>query len=179
MSDLAFAKVVSFDRAVSQGLSYDTSVGAEHLPRLGASCEGILEPARAVFRFFRDLQGLRTIEGEITCKVRLRCQRCGGQIETELRSKFRSTCDEAKAKSLRIDDRLDLVAVTAAGDFALLDYLEDCLLLELPFAPRHEDGDPACRAGGEWSFGQIEDKRPNPFAALSALKGELKDSGSR
>ncbi|MGN0908843.1 MAG: YceD family protein [Succinivibrio sp.] len=174
MADLAFAPVVSFDKAVSLEQRYDTLIDPSFLERLSEACVSVDEPARAKFGFFRDLQGLRTIEGEISCSVTMRCQRCGGNIKVALHSKFRSTCDEAKAKSLRIDDHLDIVPVTAAGDFELLSYLEDCLLLEVPYSPRHEEGDEECQSEG-MSFGEIPDEEEaNPFAALGGLREELR-----
>lgn len=174
MADLAFSPVVSFDKAVSLEQRYDTLIDQSFLKRLGDACVSVDAPARAVFHFFRDLQGLRTIEGEISCPVTMRCQRCGGDIKVELHSVFRSTCDEAKAKSLKIDDHLDIVPVTAAGDFELLGYLEDCLLLEIPYSPRHDEGDKACVSPG-MSFGEIPDEpEVNPFAVLDSLKQEMK-----
>ncbi len=174
MADLAFAPVVSFDKAVSLEQRYDTLIDPSFLTRLSEACVSVDEPARAKFNFFRDLQGLRTIEGEISCNVTMRCQRCGGDVKLALRSKFRSTCDEAKAKSLRIDDRLDIVPVTPAGDFELLSYLEDCLLLELPYSPCHEEGDEECQSTA-MSFGEIPDEEEsNPFAALGSLRDELR-----
>jgi uncharacterized protein len=173
MADLAFTPIVSFDKAVSLEQSYDTLIDPSFMKRLSDTCVSIDSPAHARFSFFKDLQGLRTIAGEISCSVTMRCQRCGGDMHVDLSSKFRSTCDEAKAKSLRIDDKLDIVPVTPAGDFELLSYLEDCLLLEVPYAPRHDENDSECHPVGT-SFGEIEDRAPNPFAALAGLRDELR-----
>ncbi|MGN1281120.1 MAG: YceD family protein [Succinivibrio sp.] len=176
MTELPFGKVISFDRMVSLESSYEVSIDQEYMPRLSASCVRINEPVRAAFKFYSDLQGLRTIEGTLDASVTFVCQRCQKEFVKELHSSFRSTCDEQKAKSLRIDEKLDIVELNEDGSFNLLDFLEDCLLLEIPFITSHEQGDSEClNNDGDWSFGKIaKGEEDNPFAKLAALKDSLK-----
>ena len=176
MAFLPFGEVVSFDKMVSQEASYEVFIDQQYLPRLSASCVRINEPVKAVFKFYSDLQGLRTIEGELEARVTFVCQRCQKEFKKVLHSEFKSTCDEQKAKSLKIDEKLDIVELNEDGTFYLLDFLEDCLLLEIPFITSHENGDPDCvENDGDWSFGKIaKSDDDNPFSKLAALKDSFK-----
>lgn len=181
MAALAFPGIINFSRAVEQDVRYDTSIEKARLKRLEEACLELCTPAEVKLRFFSDLQGLRTIEGDISCEVILRCQRCGEPFRCRLESHFCSTCDEEKAKSLRISDRLDLVELEENGDFRLLDYLEDCLLLEVPYIPVHPENSADCKvSGNNWSFGQLDSAATRkPFAALASLKEQLAEKNRK
>ena len=172
MSTLAFASVVDFAQCVDQKLSYETTIPKEVMPRLIESVDRIDGDIKAKFHFYRDLQGLNTIEGSIEACVILICQRCGREFKQNICANFSSTPDKAKAVSLRIENKLDLVELNEFGQFELLNFLEDSLMLEIPYAPKHEDDDPNCIESGELSFGKIDEKE-NPFASLAALKDKF------
>lgn len=173
MSSLAFSACIDFVQAVEQGLQYETDIPQNLLPRLSDCCTKIAAPAHVKFHFFRDMQGLNTIEGEISCEVVFTCQRCGKDFKEVLTSDFCSTPDKQKACSLRIEDKLDLVELNEQGQFELLNFLEDCLMLEIPFVAKHEEGDPECQEDSAWSFGKIDTNKENPFARLAELKEKL------
>ena len=172
----AFNDIVNFDKAVSLEQSFDMEIPAELFKRLLASVVALRSPIHASYSFFKDPQGLRTIAGYIESpRTVFRCERCGGEFERSVRAEFSSTCDEQKVKQLRLEDKFDLVEITPAGDFALLEYLEDCLMLELPYAPKHEEDDPACLGTVSWSYGELPDEGPSPFVkALGDLKDKMK-----
>lgn len=173
MSD--FNDIINFDKAVALSQSYDCFIDQQKFERFANACLKLNSPVHAVFRFYKDPQGLRSIAGFVECeKAVLRCERCGGEFETSIKAEFCSSCDAKKAESLKLSDKYDLVECEPSGDFRILDYLEDCLLLELPYAPKHAEGDPACKAGNNWTYGDPIPERPNPFAALGELKGQLK-----
>ncbi|MGN0903006.1 MAG: YceD family protein [Succinivibrio sp.] len=175
MSQLAFSANVDFDKMVSNRSSYDTLIDPVFLERLNESCNKVDGPVHAKFSFYSDLQGLRTIEGTLDAKVVLTCQRCGREFVKELHSSFISTCDEAKARSLKIDEKLDIVELNDDGSFNLLGFLEDCLLLEMPFVPAHDEDSEECDSNRDWSFGKVaEDGAENPFAKLAQLKDSFK-----
>ena len=48
------------------------------------------------------------------------------EFDKDLESSFLSTCDEQKAKSLKIDEKLDIVELNEDGSFNLLNFLEEC-----------------------------------------------------
>ena len=102
--------------------------------------------------------------------VTLVCQRCLGPLQTpvEVDRWFRFVADEATATAQ--DEICEEDILVVAPDFNLHALIEDELLLELPYIPRHE----ACPAQGPMSVADpgIAElaPRPSPFAALAGLK---------
>ena len=176
MAELAFSEVVNFEKLVANNAEYKTKIDPSYLSRLAEACSCILQPVDVEFKFYEDLQGLRTIEGSFNAKVRFVCQRCQKEFDKEITGSFISTCDEEKARSLKLDEKLDIVELNEDGSFNLLSFLEDCILLEIPYITSHDEDDPECvSADGSWSFGELhEDASKNPFSALADLKDKLK-----
>lgn len=122
MTDLSFTENVNFDKLASQEFSYSTKIDPENLKRLQGACVRVNGPVQADFKFYVDMQGLRTIEGTIKANVTFICQRCQKEFDKDLESSFLSTCDEQKAKSLKIDEKLDIVELNEDGSFNLLNF---------------------------------------------------------
>ena len=101
-------------------------------------------------------------------QMSLECQRCLQPVGAALdaRRSFRFVADEATAAEIDADSEDDVLALTRALN--LHELVEDELILALPLVPMHDacpeplaapaDGEPAA------------EERPNPFAALAALK---------
>jgi len=174
--EMPFNDEVDFDKLCQSEAHYAVSLNPSYFTRLSEQAIKISTPIDADFRFYYDMQGLRTIEGSISCGVTLMCERCNRPFDTRIEASFKSTCDEKKAISLRLVDKLDLVPLNEHGMFELKDYLEDCLLLEIPIAPVHDDTS-VCGLGDEYVhvYGSIpQEECANPFIALKALKGKIK-----
>lgn len=171
-----FNDIINFDKAVSLGQSFDVEISAELFRRFQTSVIEVRNPIHASYSFFKDPQGLRTIAGFIESPITvLRCERCGGEFIKSIRADFSSTCDAEKVRQLRLEDKFDVVEITKAGDFALLEYLEDCLMLELPYAPKHDEGDPSCSGVTSWTYGEVPEEDPSAFVkALGELKKKIK-----
>ena len=110
------------------------------------------------------------LEAEAT--VSLVCQRCLQAFAQPLAfaRDLRFVRDEDLAAQLDADSDDDVLAMTRALD--LRELIEDELLLELPLVPRHEQcPEPLVHVDDELPEPAEEDK-PNPFAALAALKGK-------
>lgn len=103
-------------------------------------------------------------------EVALTCQRCLGPLKMPVLVDrwFRFVADEATATAQ--DEVCEEDILVLVPDFNLHALIEDELLLELPYIPRHE----ACPVQGPMSVadpGIAEpEPRPNPFAALAGLK---------
>jgi uncharacterized protein len=98
----------------------------------------------------------------------LECQRCLQPVAVPLavQRSFRFVHDEATAAELDADSEEDVLVLTRALD--LHDLVEEELILALPIVPRHETcPQPLAAPAGEEEPAQ---ERPNPFAALAALK---------
>ena len=108
---------------------------------------------------------------QLESKVWLTCQRCLQPMQQPLtlHRRLRFVRGEAEAEALDADNEDDVLALSRSLD--LRDLAEDELLLALPLVPRHQvcpqplpmaiEADPQAVDVAE---------RPNPFAALQALK---------
>ena len=105
---------------------------------------------------------------EARAQMKLQCQRCLGPVAASLiaQRSFRFVADEATAAEIDADSEDDVLALTRALN--LQDLLEDELILTLPLVPMH-DRCPQPLSAPPADETVIEG-RPNPFAALAALK---------
>jgi uncharacterized protein len=120
----------------------------------------------------------------------LECQRCLGPYEQALAAETRylivDTDAEADARPMD-DDEADVVV--GSRQFDLIELIEEELLLSLPLVPKHEmcpsvhDSLLTGVDGSESSFDENEapqeSEKPNPFAALKALKGDGSGSNGK
>lgn len=102
-------------------------------------------------------------------QVALTCQRCLQPVTEliELDRWLRFVEDETQAAELDVDSNDDVLALPRHLDAQAL--IEDELLLALPLVPRHERC-PQPLAPAAEPEAEVEEERPNPFAALAALK---------
>ena len=99
------------------------------------------------------------------------CQRCllSYAQPVEVDRWFRFVASEAAALAEDEECEEDLLVLEPRFDLAAL--IEDELLLELPLVPMHEQcPEPVRMSAGELAE-SVEQEKPNPFAALAALKG--------
>lgn len=162
-------------RAAAAGRVLRGELEPDRVPRL----EAIAPPCGPLvvtvsFRDERDAPA--RLELEVEGRYAVTCQRCLQPLELERRdrSTLRLAADEDGAREL---DGRDEVLVCAPGEMLdLAALVEDEVLLALPFAPCHAPGDcdagwrPAPPAGGDDE--DVRAGRPNPFAALAALRKE-------
>ncbi len=99
------------------------------------------------------------------------CQRCllSYAQPVEVDRWFRFVASEAAALAEDEECEEDLLVLESRFDLVVL--IEDELLLELPLVPMHEQcPEPVRMSAGELAE-SVEQEKPNPFAALAALKG--------
>ena len=103
-------------------------------------------------------------------RLSLVCQRCLGPLATDLdvQRDFLFAPDEAVAAELDAESEDDVLAMTRSLDLRAL--VEDELLLALPLVPRHEVCPEPLPLAVDAGEDETEAERPNPFAALAALK---------
>jgi len=101
-------------------------------------------------------------------RLALVCQRCLGPVEATIESQrsFLFVAGEDAAAQLDADTEDDVLALTRSLD--LRELVEDELLLALPLVPRHELCPEPLPVPDDAP--EAADERPNPFAALAALK---------
>ena len=110
---------------------------------------------------------------QVQANVPLTCQRCMEAVHTpiDVDRHFIFVPDEATAAAMDDDSEDDVLEMSA--DFNLLGLIEDEVLMALPLVPRHD----VCPTGVIQSaqtddFNDVAEEKPNPFAALAALKGQ-------
>jgi len=110
---------------------------------------------------------------QVQANVPLTCQRCMEAVHTpiDVDRHFIFVSDEATAAAMDDDSEDDVLEMSA--DFNLLGLIEDEVLMALPLVPRHD----VCPTGVIQSaqtddFNDVAEEKPNPFAALAALKGQ-------
>ena len=106
---------------------------------------------------------------QASAQVPLLCQRCLHPVQTQLTvdRDFRFVADEAAA--LAEDDVVEEDLLVLSSEFDLLTLLEDELLMALPLVPMHDacESEHMPTSNAENAAAQ---EKPNPFAALAALK---------
>jgi uncharacterized protein len=105
---------------------------------------------------------------EARAQMKLECQRCLQPVAAplEARRSFRFVADEATAAEIDAESEDDVLVLTRALN--LKDLVEDELILTLPLVPTH-DTCPQPLSAPAANEPAVEE-RPNPFAALAALK---------
>lgn len=164
-------KSVDFIKLCSLDRTYEGVIDKNCLLRVTEAVKTIDDHARYSLHFYKDLQGINVVEGEVFLDVTLICQRCSLPFKTTLCAQICATCEEEKAQRLKIVDNYDFFDLNEHLHFDLYDYLEDCLILEVPIIPRHENDDECQLTGNSWTFGQeLQEPKDNPFAILKDLK---------
>lgn len=109
------------------------------------------------------------LELEAHTHVTLQCQRCLQALQQPLalQRRFCFVASEADAERLDAESDDDHLVMTARLDLRAL--VEDELILELPIVPRHEGRCPEPLPLAPAAADEAE-ARPNPFAALAALR---------
>ena len=110
---------------------------------------------------------------QVQANVPLTCQRCMEAVHTpiDVDRHFIFVPDEATAAAMDDDSEDDVLEMST--DFNLLGLIEDEVLMALPLVPRHD----VCPTGVIQSaqtddFNDVAEEKPNPFAALAALKSQ-------
>lgn len=103
-------------------------------------------------------------------QMKLECQRCLQPVSAHLQAQrsFQFAADEATAAEIDAESEDDVLVLTRALD--LRDLVEDELILALPLVPRHDECPSPLIAPA--AIDEPQEVRPNPFAALAALKGK-------
>ena len=120
-----------------------------------------------VVRGGKDAQLRPVLHLAITGALHLRCQRCLGSLDYPLRvSTTLLLVSQAEADAAELDD-VEVDSIVASRELDVAGLVEDELILSLPYAPRHAEGQ--CTHGGAHDPRQ---GKPSPFAKLAELKKE-------
>lgn len=140
----------------------------ERLSTLLAGNDGAVE---ARFVFGKDYQGIRFIKGTLKADLLLTCQRCLGTVSYPLDLNLSLAIIGAEDQAAGLPDEYDPL-VLDSQTLSLTTLIEDELILALPIVAMHPEAECENRVDLHADDGD-DAVRPNPFAALAALKGKL------
>jgi uncharacterized protein len=112
-----------------------------------------------------DRQEISWLDVSVAGICQLRCQRCLSDMAYEIQLDAHLLLRDQAGLDALSDDEEEFDSVLAEERLDLLNLLEEEILLNLPFAPKHEQGD--CQATN--SDNSLKDTT-HPFAALAKLK---------
>lgn len=142
-------------------------INQDLLPRL-AEFAGEGERVEALLRFFRDEEGRRRIEGDVSTCLQLTCQRCLEPVASPIHTQVRLVVVWSEDEVRQLPEELEpWLAGDEPCETAAL--LEEEILLALPLVALHED----CRAPAQAKKAPalVEPApRDNPFSVLAELK---------
>lgn len=156
-----------------QGRVLEGQLSVKDLPRLREYRDSLHKPVEVSLAFGRDDEGHGCIEGEVSTRLVLPCQRCLESVDFPVRAIINMALvwseDQAKALPERLDPWL-----MSGETLYLTDLLEEELLLAMPLVALHDlcpKPLPHDNHGGEDDEPENAD---NPFAVLAQLKGRGK-----
>ncbi len=176
MSD-RLAVELNIPRLVSQSGRLQGYVPFAHFKRLQGY---LLEPVSGDLHVDLEFGGIEQhANGTAFCRlsgeVCVECHRCSGEMTHRFNDEVEFAFIKSEADADEVDERFEPVLIDENGRVRIVDLLEDELILPLPIAPRHADGEPCI----EQVPGVLQEKavaetiaeqqRKTPFAALKSL----------
>lgn len=122
--------------------------------------------------FTRNETGLAVIKGQIKAEMQMICNRCLDATALNVETQTEVVLVGSDAQAERLQESFDIWLVEDQK-LVLIDFIEDELLLSMPFVIAHEECEPARKlieALPEEEFNEEQEEKDNPFAALKDLK---------
>ncbi len=165
MSDQRLPSTVITQKLASKNAEFSGTIAVSQLPRLAAAlCESEGE-VEAQLHFTIDDQKRRRVAAEVSCNVQVLCQRCLKPMPIALASKVEAVLVADDEAAQQVPRQLDPV-IAEEGILNIYEFIEDELLLCLPFTSFHEYNCGAAAGSDEAS--QQSDKQ-KPFADLANI----------
>lgn len=154
-------------RQVTARRGFEGRVSLARLPRLASLLDAAEGDAVFSLDFDRDSFGVAYVEVRVDAQLPLVCQRSLERFLLPVRIDQRMGLIRDEAEESALPPGYEPLLVDASGDLSPLDLVEDELILAVPVVPVAPGTDAVER---EWGEDAGEAERPNPFAALAALK---------
>jgi len=172
-------------RLVDQGRIFDGRIPLNDFPRLkeqlfesDGSDEVALDDniVNVHLEFTRTDTRLPVVKGTISSVLQMTCQRCLKGTEESFETELEVVLVSSDAQAEKLQGGFDTWLVEEQQMF-LRDFIEDEILLALPFVIAHDECEAARKlieALPEDEISETQQEDSNPFAALKALKKKLK-----
>lgn len=161
---------IDLNRAARQRQSLHGCSPVAHMRRLAGSLCGDAGEAEINWNFSLDDEQRVRINGTIRAELQLMCQRCLQPMTWNINASVRVALLKPSQSDADLPEEVDAQELPAENLVALLDMVEDELILTLPIVAKH----PVCSPSlcEDEVPPVVEEKRPNRFAALAVLKNK-------
>lgn len=169
MAEAQLPKRVDAVKLVDGNQQLSANIDSKNMARLNEAVIRCDVPVHCEIEFQRDQDKNRLLVGSCNTNVVMICQRCLGEVNIALESRFQLglVFDDDQARQL--PKRLEPVELEEDGQLDLWAVMEDEVLLALPMFPLHADGECQLQQT-EPDSTDSDEKRPNPFDVLAKLK---------
>lgn len=166
-------------RLTDQGGEIRGQVRVGDLPRLREFGESLDEPVDVALVFYRDEEGHRVIEGDITTRLTMRCQRCLEPVTKDVHAHVLLGMVWGEDQMKALPERLDPYMVTDEK-MPTAALVEEELLLALPLVAVHEQCPSSLVEDNATDDSEeaVPEHEDNPFAVLARLKEKGNDDDS-
>jgi uncharacterized protein len=167
-------------RLCSLGKVYEGTIALADLPRLAPLLTSSEGEAAFALAFAMDEERRPRIRVQVKAALIVECQRCLGPMGFEVDSVSDLVAVSGPDEADRLPAELDPLLVED-GQVVLRSLIEDELILAIPSAPMHVDDECAVdletvNASPRGCEEPGDQGKPNPFAALAALKSDIDKS---
>jgi uncharacterized protein len=164
----ALPAVLDAWRAVSAGARFEGSLPLGRLSRLRPSLTDAEGTVDYVVQFGRDALDNAYVELELKARLPLQCQRSLERYLHPVDVVQRLGLITREAQEASLPEGTEPLLLEGNAELHPAELIEDELILALPVVPI----DPAAaELAADWQPEDADDEKPNPFAALAALKG--------
>jgi len=156
------------------GRSAHISLPVSHFPRFSATLADDSGTVDIEVKFGRSEAGFITAIGKQGSAVNLICQRCTKPVEVESASDFALAFVKTEDDAEGLPDSLDPVLIGEEDEIAVVDFIEDELILQLPTRVVHRD-EKQCDADVIAALSnkpESKTKTHNPFSGLGDLMNQ-------
>lgn len=169
MSTPRLPRQADFRKLAAAGAQVSGAIALDELERIRAELVQPGGEATVALEFRVDDEGYKVIEGRVDASLALECQRCLGPMAFPVAAEVRLAMVWGEEEIAALPQRFDGVVV-GEGPSDLYDLVEEELLLAIPLAPRHPEGECAVREFAADSDQASAEGSESPFAVLAKLK---------
>jgi uncharacterized protein len=164
----ALPPVLDAWRAVSAGARFEGVLPLERLARLRPSLVDAEGQAEYVVQFGRDALDQPYVELAVKARLPLQCQRSLGRFLQPVELVQRLGLITREDQEAALPEGTEPLLLDQGAELHPAELIEDELILALPVVPIDPE---AGEVEADWPHATDDSDKPNPFAALAALKG--------
>lgn len=159
-------------RMVSARRSFEGRLPLSGMPRLAGALAEVEGDCRYEVEFGRDTLGIAFVELRVQAELPLLCQRTLEPFRFPLRLVQRLGLVTDESQEAALPEGMEPIQPGPGGELHPAELIEDELILAIPVVPINPASTPV---QADWPTEPADDEpKPNPFAALAALKATKK-----